>query len=69
MQVMENPISSRMTKGRSILDVIGLNSLSQAKKETLIQMSILSVACILGLNFLEQLLGSFLKHSAVLTYF
>ena len=39
-----------MTKSRSILDVIGLSSLSQAKKETLIQMTILSVACILGMK-------------------
>lgn len=39
-----------MTKSRSILDVIGINSLSQAKKETLIQMTILSTACILAFS-------------------
>ena len=50
LKTLTRLISYRMTKSRSILDVIGLSSLSQAKKETLIQMTILSVACILGMK-------------------
>ena len=33
---------------KTLLDVIGISSLSQAKKESLIQMSILAIACILS---------------------
>ena len=52
--------SARMAK--SVLDVIGINSLSQAKKETLIQMTVLSIACILGKCHAALLCTVSIKH-------
>jgi len=39
-----------MTKSRSVSDMLGISGLSQAKKETLLTMAVLSVACILAFS-------------------